>query len=49
MDADVLPFFVSRVGQNLMNTPYLTVNLVISLPKSNVNTTYICGSGQPYL
>jgi len=29
------------VGQNGMFTPYMTVYLVISLPKNTVNTPYI--------
>jgi len=36
----------SRVGQNRIYTPYMTVYLMISLPKIPY-TPYIYGSGQP--
>jgi len=42
----------SRVGQNHMCTPYMTVCLVISLPKTPyIYRIYVCmhGFGQPYL
>jgi len=47
---------IYRVGQNRIFTPYMTVYLVISLPKIlhthriytvPANPTYIHGSGQP--
>ena len=39
---------VSRVGQNCKYPPYMTVYLIISLPKiPYINCIY--GSGQPYL
>ena len=37
-----------RVGQNRIYAPYMTVYLVIFLPKTLHITVYI-GSGQPYL
>ena len=42
---------VCRVGQNRIYTPYMTVYLVISLPKIPciLIIYYICGSGQPYM
>ena len=41
---------VIRVGQNRIYTPYMTVYLVISLPKiPYIHRIYIYGSGQPYL
>jgi hypothetical protein len=38
---------ISRVGQNLMNTPYMTVFVVISLPVITY-VIYIYSYGQPY-
>ena len=38
---------ISRVGQNRIYTPYMTVYLVISLPSMRILTVYIYGSGQP--
>ena len=41
--------YICRVGQNRMYTPYLTVYLAISLPKTPyINRTGIHGSGQLY-
>ena len=39
--------YTGRVGQDRMYTPYMTVYLMISLPKIPY-TSYIYGSGQPY-
>ena len=39
---------ICRVGQNRIYTPYMTVYLVISLPKIPY-VPYIYGSGQPYV
>jgi len=42
---------IRRDGQNRINTPYMTVFLVISLPKvpyiHRIYIRYIYGSGQP--
>ena len=39
---------IGRVGQNRIHTPYMTVYLVISLPKiPYIHRIYIYGSGQP--
>ena len=38
---------MDRVGQNHRYAPYMTVYLVISLPKYRIYTVYIYGSGQP--
>ena len=32
---------MARVGQNRINTPYMTVYLVVSLPKKRIYTVYI--------
>jgi hypothetical protein len=40
---------ICRVGQNRIHTPYMTVYLMISLPKYRRYTVYIYGSGQPYV
>jgi len=40
---------LSRVGQNRIYTPYMTVYLVISLQKMRVYTVYMYGSDQPYV
>jgi hypothetical protein len=37
-----------RVGQNRINTPYMTIFLVISLPKIPYIHRIVYGSGQPY-
>jgi len=48
-------FRIYRVGQNRVYTPYMTVYLVISLPKYSINTVYIyiyiymVLAGQPYV
>jgi len=36
-----------KVGQDCIYTPYMTVYLVISLPKKSVFSLYMYGSGQP--
>jgi len=44
--------YICKVGQNRINTPYMVVYLVISLPKiPYIHRIYIhiCGSGQPYI
>jgi len=43
----VLGSVIPKVGQNRIYTPYMTVHLVISLPKNTVYAPYIYGSGQP--
>jgi hypothetical protein len=40
--------YMIRVGQNRIYTPFMTVNLVICLPKNAVYI-YIYGSGKPYI
>ena len=40
---------ICRVGQNSIYTPYVTVSLVISLPKIPDITPYSYGSDQPYI
>ena len=41
--------YVRRVGQNRINTPCMTVYLVVSLPNLTVYALCIYGSGQPYI
>ena len=42
-------WYISRVGQNRTYAPYMTVYLVISLPKiPYIHRIIIYGSGQPY-
>ena len=38
---------ICKVGQNRLYTPYMTVYLVMFLPKIPYITPYIYGSGQP--
>ena len=40
---------ITRVGQNHIYTPYMTVYLVVFLPKYRIYTVYIYGSGQLYV
>jgi hypothetical protein len=37
-----------KFSQNRIHKPYVTVYLVISLPKYRIHTPYLYGSGQPY-
>jgi hypothetical protein len=40
---------LTRVGQNRIYTPFMTVHLVISLPEITCFTPYVYSYSQPYL